>query len=106
LKILHCFEGVWAIDRMSLQGRIRPKPSLALMKQVSARMGAPAQRIVLIEDTLKNLKSARQAGMETMYVYHPGTPFSNQRSGRGNYVDVRVNSIGRLLISLQASRHR
>jgi putative hydrolase of the HAD superfamily len=106
LKILHCFEDVWAIDRMRLQGRIRPKPSLALMKQVSARVGAPAQRIVLIEDTLKNLKSARQAGMQTMYVFHPGTPFSNQRSGRGNYVDVRVNSIGKLLISLHTSHHR
>src|SRR3546814_7145143 len=33
LKILHYFESVWAIDEMSLQGRLRPKPSTALLRQ-------------------------------------------------------------------------
>jgi putative hydrolase of the HAD superfamily len=105
LKILHCFESVWTIDHMHLQGRIRPKPSLALMKQVSARTGISARQTVLVEDTLKNLKSARQAGMKTIHVFHPGTPFSNLCSRRGNYVDVRVNSIGKLLVGLRELHH-
>src|SRR3546814_7097166 len=95
LKILHYFESVWAIDDMSLQGRLRPKPSTALMRQAVARLGVPAHRIVLVEDTLGNLKSARQAGMRTAYVFHPHTPFSRGGSGRSHYVDIRVNSIGR-----------
>lgn len=97
LGILQQFESLWAIDHMSLQGQMRPKPSLALMKQVLARVAVPASRTVLIEDTLKNLKSAKQLGMRTVYVYHPGTPFSNLRNGRDSYVDLRINSLGDLL---------
>lgn len=97
LKILHCFDGLWAIDHMTLQGRMRPKPSQALMRQVVAHLRVPAHQIVLVEDTLHNLKSARQAGMRTAYLYHQGTPFSTQRHGRDLYVDIRVNTLRTLL---------
>jgi putative hydrolase of the HAD superfamily len=98
LGILHQFECLWAIDHMSLQGNMRPKPSAALMRQVLARVGVPARRVVLVEDTLRNLKSARQVGMRTVHVFHPGTPFSSLHSGRSHYVDLRVNSVGKLLV--------
>lgn len=97
LGILHHFECVWAIDHMRLQGTLRPKPSVALMRQIVARLGVPPGRIVLVEDTLRNLKGARQAGMRTVHVFHPDTPFSSRHSGRSLYVDVKVRSIGRLL---------
>lgn len=100
LGILHDFEALWAIDHMQLQGRIRPKPSVALMRQVLARLRVPASRVILVEDTLRNLKSARQVGMRTAHVFHPGTPFSGLHRGRGAYVDWRVNSIGKLLSSV------
>src|SRR3546814_5620118 len=86
---------------MTIQGRMRPKPSLSLMRQVLARLSVPARQVVLVEDTLRNLKSARQAGMRTVHVFHPGTPFSSLHGGRSLYVDLRVNSVGRLL----AGRH-
>ncbi len=98
LGILQQFEGLWAIDHMRLQGQIRPKPSAALMKQVLARLRVPASQVVLVEDTLRNLKSARQVGMRTVHVFHPGTPFSSLNNGRCHYVDVRVNSVGKLLV--------
>lgn len=98
LGILHCFDGLWAIEHMTLQGRMRPKPSPALMRQVLARLKVPASRVTLVEDTLGNLKSARQAGMRTVYLYHPGTPFSTLRRGRDLYVDVRINALGPLLV--------
>lgn len=97
LGILHCFDQLWAIDHMTLQGQIKPKPSLALMKQILARLRVRPQQVILVEDTLKNLKSARQIGMKTVHVYHPHTPFSNVYSGRSAYVGLRVNSIGHLL---------
>jgi putative hydrolase of the HAD superfamily len=97
LGILHLFEGLWTIDHMRLQGHIRPKPSTALMRQVLARLRTPASQVVLVEDTLRNLKSARQLGMRTVHVFHPGTPFSAVYRGRSQYVDVRVNSVGKLL---------
>jgi putative hydrolase of the HAD superfamily len=97
LGILHLFENLWAIDHMRLQGRMRPKPSQALMRQVLARLRAPASRVILVEDTLKNLKSARQLGMRTVHIFHPGTPFSSTHKGRSAYVDLRVNTLAKLL---------
>jgi putative hydrolase of the HAD superfamily len=97
LGILHHFECVWAIDHMNLQGTLRPKPSLALMRQIVARLKVPARRVVLVEDTLRNLKGARQVGMRTVHIFHPGTPFSSMHNGRSLYVDLKVKSIGRLL---------
>lgn len=97
LGLLPQFEALWSIDHMNLQGRIRPKPSLALMKQVLARLDVPAHQAVLVEDTLRNLKSAHQLGMRTVHIFHPGTPFSSLYRGRSAYVDIRVNSLGRLL---------
>ncbi len=104
LGILHCFHSIWAIDHMHLQGRLRPKPSVALMRQVLARLGVPAHRVVLVEDTLRNLRGARQAGMRTVHVYHPGTPFSALHKGRSHYVDVRVNAVGQLLMLRHGAR--
>ena len=104
LGILHHFEHLWAIDHMTTHGQMRPKPSVALMRQVLARLAVPAHQVVLVEDTLRNLKSARQVGMRTVHVFHPGTPFSGMHSGRGHYVDLRVNSVGRLLAGRHALR--
>jgi putative hydrolase of the HAD superfamily len=97
LGILQEFDGLWAIDHMMPMGLPRPKPSLALMRQIVARLNVPAERIILVEDTLRNLKTARQAGMRTAYLYHPGTPFSHAQFGRDLYVDVRVNRLSALL---------
>lgn len=98
LKILHCFDCLWTIDQMNLQGRIRPKPSRALMRQVLTRLQVPAHQVILVEDTLLNLKSARAMGLRTAYIYHRGTPFSTQGRGRDLYVDTRVNALGPLLV--------
>lgn len=97
LGVAQEFDGLWAIDHMMPMGLPRPKPSLALMQQIIARLGVLPQRIILVEDTLKNLKSARQAGMRTAYLYHPGSPFTRQQHGRNLYVDVRVNRLSALL---------
>lgn len=91
------FEALWTIDHMQLQGRIRPKPSQALMRQILARLGVAANRTILVEDTLRNLKAAHELGMRTVHIFHPGTPFSSACHGRAAYVDIRVNSLGQLL---------
>lgn len=97
LGLLPWFDMIWSIDHMRLQGQIRPKPSRALMRQVLAKLGTPAGQVILVEDTLKNLKSARQLGMRTVHVFHPGTPFSALHSGRNSYVNLRVSSLTQLL---------
>ncbi|WP_144630367.1 pyrimidine 5'-nucleotidase [Bordetella genomosp. 13] len=98
LGILQQFDSLWAIEHMRLHGEFRPKPSVALMRYVLAREGVPASRAVLVEDTLANLRGARQAGVRTVHVYHPGTPFAKAARSRPSYVDLRVNSIRDLLL--------
>lgn len=93
MHALPAIDGIWSIEHMRLQGRYRPKPSLALMQQIVAKLGAPAQRITLVEDTLRNLKSARQCGINTVHIFNPGTPFSAMHRGRSLYVDSRINTL-------------
>ena len=101
LGILHHFETLWTIDHMRLQGRLRCKPSPAMMRQLLARLRVPAHQVILVDDTLSNLRSARAVGMRTVLSHHPTTPHNARFHGRSTYVDMRVNSIGELL----AHRH-
>lgn len=98
LGILRQFDSIWAIEHMQIHGEFRPKPSASLLRYVLAHEGVPASRAVLVEDTLANLRGARQAGLRTVHVYHPGTPFSRGAYHRPSYVDLRVNSVSDLLL--------
>jgi putative hydrolase of the HAD superfamily len=98
LGIEQQFDSLWALEHMFLQGQYRPKPSAALLRFVLAREGVAPARAVLVEDTLANLRGARRAGLRTVHVYHPGTPFVRQGHSRPGYVDLRVNSVSDLLL--------
>ncbi|QEI09078.1 pyrimidine 5'-nucleotidase [Pigmentiphaga aceris] len=104
LGILHCFSSLWAVEHMRIHGTFRVKPSPALMRHVLAREGVQASRAVLVEDTLPNLRGARQVGIRTVFVRHPGTPFSSGQRGRPTYVDLQVNSIRHLLLQRRVLR--
>lgn len=93
IHALPAIDGIWSIEHMCLQGRYRPKPSLGLMQQIVAKLGVPPKRITLVEDTLRNLKSARQCGLNTVHIFNPGTPFSGTHRGRSLYVDSRINQL-------------
>lgn len=98
LGLLPLFDSVWAIEHMRWHGSYRPKPSVALLRYVMAREGASAANTVLVEDTLENLRGARRAGLRTVHVYHPGTPFAGLSRRRPSYVDLRVHSVSDLLL--------
>ncbi len=102
LGILQEFEALWTIDDMRLQGRLKPKPSMAMLRQLLAHLRVPAQQVILVDDTLKNLRSAKALGIRTVLSHHPGTPHNPYHHGRSAYVDMRVNRIGQLL----TDRHR
>jgi len=104
LGILQEFEGLWSIDHMRLQGRLKTKPSVAMMRQLLAQLHVPARQVVLVDDTLANLRSARQVGMRTVLSHHPGTPHNARHHGRSPYVDIRVKSVGEL--TTRAVSHR
>jgi putative hydrolase of the HAD superfamily len=98
LGLLHQFDSLWAIEHMNWHGSYRPKPSPALLRRVLAREGVSAANTVLVEDTLENLRGARRAGLRTVHIHHPGTPFSKGGRNRPGYVDLRVNSVSELLL--------
>lgn len=97
LNLLPLFDSLWTMDQMALQGRLRPKPSLSLMRQVLARSAVHSSQLVLVEDTLKNLRAAHQLGMQTVHFHHPGTPFSSAAKGKPPWVDMRITSLRQLM---------
>ncbi len=97
LGLLPLFDNLWTMDQMALQGRLRPKPSLALMRQVLARSLVGPAQLILVEDTLKNLRAAHQLGMRTVHFHHPGTPFSSALKGKPPWVDMRITSLRQLI---------
>jgi putative hydrolase of the HAD superfamily len=102
-----------AIEDMHVHGQLRPKPSRLMLRRLLRRHGLAAQRCILVEDTLANLKSARQLGMRTAWVtqyLRPDAPGGRARLARAprsslkrpGYVDVKVKSVRQLPTRLSA----
>jgi putative hydrolase of the HAD superfamily len=68
LGIAPLLDGVVAIEQMRFAGRLLPKPSRPMLRKLLARLRLPARRCVLVEDTVVNLRSARQCGLRTAWV--------------------------------------
>lgn len=108
------FSGHVPIEAMRVHGRLRPKPSRALLRKLLAEHGLAAHRCILVEDTLSCLKAAKSLGMRTVWITGylraaaaaPGAPAAGNAAGvaetrkRPAYVDVKVQSVKQLLDSL------
>ena len=68
LGLAHLFDGVLAIEDMTMFGSPRPKPDARMLRRLVARLGVVPARCVLVEDTLVNLKAARRIGMRTVWM--------------------------------------
>ncbi|NLA50726.1 MAG: HAD-IA family hydrolase [Alcaligenaceae bacterium] len=97
LNISQYFRGICAINHMIVLGKYKPKPAPALLRQLQTSLGLKPQQCVLVEDTLDNLKTAKKEGWQTVYIYHPDTPFGPQQVIKPAYVDLRVRSLSELL---------
>jgi len=106
LGILQHFQSLWGIEHLKMHGQYKPKPSAAMLRHIVACEGVTPNRAVLVEDTLSNLRGARAAGLQTVHVFHPSTPFAHQRRGRPHYVDLRVNKVSDLLLQRRLVRGR
>jgi putative hydrolase of the HAD superfamily len=62
------FDGVISIEGMRMFGQLRPKPDARMFRMVLARLGLPAARCVLVEDTLANQKAAKRVGMHSVWM--------------------------------------
>jgi putative hydrolase of the HAD superfamily len=100
-----------AIEDMQVHGQLRPKPSKLMLRRLLRKHGVAASRCILVEDTLANLKSARQVGMRTAWVtqyLRTSDAIGHARLptllNRPNYVDVKVKSVRQLPARLRALR--
>lgn len=91
-----------SIESMYVHGQLRPKPSMALLRKILMRERLAAQRCVLVEDTVANLRSAKRLGLRTAWVTRylsksrvedrVGAPQPGLLK-RPGFVDVKVNSV-------------
>ena len=98
-----------AIEQMHVHGQLRPKPSKLMLSRLLRRHGVAARDCILVEDTLINLKSAKQLGLRTVWV----TQYLRMRENSAlaaprprmlispQYVDVKVKSVRQLPKRLQ-----
>ena len=89
LAIADLFDAVFSIERT----RYRPKPdAYGFLRFVRANRLC-AQRCIMVEDTLVNLRTAKKLGMKTVWV-------SRERRAPG-YVDVRISNLSELRRNLR-----
>ena len=102
LGIGHWFDGVVAVEDMAMFGHLRPKPDARMLRRLVARLGVPASRCVLVEDTLEHQKAARGIGMRTVWMQRwlramlPAAPGRLRTVRCPAYVDRRVRTLREL----------
>lgn len=81
MGIRRCFSAVYSIERL----RFQPKPATTSFLRLLHHEGLSPRQCIMVEDTLPNLKTARQLGMKTVWV---------SACTRGSpYADVKIKSI-------------
>jgi putative hydrolase of the HAD superfamily len=100
-----------AIEDMHVHRQLRPKPSKLMLRRLLRKHGVAARRCILVEDTLVNLKHAKQLGMRTAWITQylrysdpSGKAPLPKMLKRPGYVDVKVKSVLRLPAQLHRLR--
>ncbi|MFZ6773827.1 pyrimidine 5'-nucleotidase [Undibacterium sp. SXout7W] len=85
------FDAHIAIETMRVHGQMQPKPSRPFLRKLLQQYRINAQRCILVEDSLDNLRAAKREGLKTVLV-HGYTPLA-QRKKNAACVDVTVKSV-------------
>jgi putative hydrolase of the HAD superfamily len=100
-----------SIESMQVHRQLRPKPSRQFLRKLLASQRIAARRCILVEDTVENLKAAKQLGMRTAWMTGylgaapmlGGTLKAARLSRRPPYVDIKVRALSKLGRSLRTS---
>jgi len=104
LRLHRHFSRHISVESMHVHRQLRPKPSRLMLRKLLAREKVAARRCILVEDTVANLKTARELGVRTAWVtrYLIGDPHlahmhaQRVRNRHPSYVDVKVSSVRHL----------
>ena len=98
-NLLNSFEKILSIENMRELGGIRPKPSRVLWKKILKNFRFKKLKIVVVDDSLVNLKSAKIAGFVTVWVtnfrFHKKE--KNYFGFKPSFVDFKIRQIDDLL---------
>ena len=99
LKIKNYFEKIITIEKMSVNGLIKPKPHIIQWKKLVRLSGVSPKAITVVDDNLNNLKSAKQLGCRTVWAecYRKSGVLDNKYIKSHTYVDCRIKKISSLL---------
>jgi putative hydrolase of the HAD superfamily len=103
LGLLKHLDGIVAIEQMRMFGQWRPKPDRRMFRALVARLGVPASRCVLVEDTLEHQKAARAVGMRTVWMQR-WVKRSSRTTEVGVYLHRRPSYVYARIASLQQLR--
>ena len=93
LRLHRFFDQHIAIENMRVHGKIRPKPSRLLIRKILSKNKLSPSSCFLIEDTLSNLKAAKQLGVRTGLITQYRPDSVQRRYGKSPYVDIKMHSI-------------
>jgi putative hydrolase of the HAD superfamily len=98
LGIESWFDGLLSIEDLHMFGHLRPKPDARMMRRVAARLRVHPAHCVLVEDSAANLKGARRAGMQTVWLRRWLPAGSSRLAARRCpvYVNHRVRALSEL----------
>jgi putative hydrolase of the HAD superfamily len=68
LGVSGLFDGLIAIEQMTMFGQLRPKPDARMLRALAVKLKVAPARCVLVEDTLVHQKAARRVGMATVWM--------------------------------------
>jgi putative hydrolase of the HAD superfamily len=93
-----------SIESMQVHRQLRPKPSRQFLRKLLSKQRIAARRCILVEDTVENLKAAKQLGMRTAWMtgYLGAVPMigsmhkAARLSRRPAYVDFKVRALYQL----------
>jgi putative hydrolase of the HAD superfamily len=105
----HHFDGVLAIEDMTMFGDLRPKPDARMLRWIAARLRVPPSRCVLVEDTLQHQKAAFSIGMTTVWMQRWTRMAKKHRSAAdkvGVYLHRRPAYVCARIFSLRELRRR
>lgn len=102
LGLAALFDGVIAIEQMTVFGQLRPKPDARMFRRLLRRLGVQASRCVLVEDTLAHQRAAQGVGMRAVWMQRwtrrnaQGPEVGTRLHRRPRYVYAKIASLQQL----------
>ena len=95
LTIGACFDRRFCAEQMRVNSRWHPKPSAVMLRNVLAQLKVPASEVCLVDDNPRNLKAAKDVGIQTV-LFQGWHRQEKSRLPQREWIDASVSSLTQL----------